>query len=240
MMRVFLFVIGIFHFTVAFAQNKKFIEFSSTVRYDRHGKYVSNFAGRAYNDTTSLHGMSYGASIQYRRELVKDLSVYLGIGYYRLGIDKIRGNMPFGAPGTRTGRNVDYDDGMTNLLYSTTKYHYNNLALALGFTKSFPLNKQLDFEIGAEGIGYYSYSQRYDLNEGYRIYTARNPKKLEFGTNLLLGVCKDFNRFYLRPALLVPLYQNLKGDKFFYEDENLNIRKWFNGIGFSVRIGKYF
>ena len=236
-MRAFLLVIGMAFCFVSVAQNMESIEFSSTVRYDRHGKYVSNFAGRAYNDTTRLYGMSYGASLQYRRELLKNLSVYMGIGFYRLGVDKVRGNIPFGIPGTRTARNIYYDDGMTNLLYSTDKYYYNNLSLTLGFTKSFPIENKLKIDISAEGVGYYSYSQRYDLNDGYRTYTASNSKKVEFGANLLLGVCKEFDRFYIRPALLIPVYQNLKGDRIFFEDENLNITKWFQGVGFMLGIG---
>jgi hypothetical protein len=238
--RVFLLVIVMLPFFVARAQHKESIEFSSTIRYDRHGKYISNFAGRAYNDTTSLSGMSYGASIQYRREFFKDLSAYIGIGFYRLGIDKVRGNIPFGIPGIRTARNIDYDDGTTNLLYSTGKYHYNNLVLTLGLTKSFPIRKTLLLEVGAEGLGYYSYSQRYNLNDGYRIYFARNSKKMEFGANTTLGILKEFDKFYVRPALIVPIYQNLKGDEVFYEKKEMSINKWFQGVGLSIRAGKYF
>lgn len=237
-MRILFVLLCLLPFFVGNAQDIRSVEISMIVRYDRHGNYVSNFAGRAYNDTTKLYGMSYGVSFQYRHELIKDLSAYIGLGYYRLGIDRIRGNLPFGAPGVRTGRNIDYDDGSTSLLYSTTKYHYNNLALTAGISKSLALQKQLKIEVSAEGLGYYSFSQRYDLNEGYRIYKPSNPKKLEFGANLLLSVVKEFKRFYLRPSVIVPVYQNLKGDRLFYEDKNLNIRKWFHGIGIVLNVGK--
>lgn len=223
----------------ASGQKKKSIEFSLIGRYDQHADYVSNFAGRVYNDTNKLYGSSYGVNITYRQKISKSISASLSVGYYRLGIDKIRGSMPFNIPGTRTGRNIDYDDGMTNLLYGTSKYHYNNLAVTVGLSKTVPLKDRLYLDLGAEGIGYYSISQRYELLDGRKYYSTKNAKPLENGANVTFGILKEYKKFYFRPALLVPIYQNLKGDKVFYEDRNMNISKWFNGIGLTLRIGKY-
>jgi hypothetical protein len=223
----------------ASGQNNKSVEFSLIGRYDQHADYVSNFAGRAYNDTNKLYGISYGVNITYRQKLAENFSASLSVGYYRLGIDKIRGSMPFNIPGTRTGRNIDYDDGSTSLLYSTTKYHYNNLAVTAGLSKTIPLKDRLYLDLGAEGIGYYAVSQRYQLLNGKTYYSTRNAKPLEFGANLSFGILKEYKEFYIRPALLVPIYQNLKGDTVFYEDSKMNISKWFNGLGLTLRIGKY-
>ena len=239
MLKTILFSLIILSFISASGQNKKSIEFSLIGKYDRHADYVSNFAGRAYYDTNKLYGMSFGANITYRQKLTKSISASLSIGYYRLGIDKIRGSMPFNIPGTRTSRNIDYYDGMTRLLYSTSKYHYNNLAVTVGLSKTVPLNNRLYLDFGVEGIGYYSFSQRYRLFDGPGYYSTTNSKPLEFGANATFGILREYKKFYIRPALLVPIYQSLKGDKVFYEDRNMSISKWFNGIGLTLRIGKY-
>ncbi|MBO9684717.1 MAG: hypothetical protein J7502_18955, partial [Flavisolibacter sp.] len=78
----------------------------------------------------------------------------------------------------------------------------------------------------------------YKLMNDYH-YTTTNAKPLEFGVNATIGLLKEYDKFYIRPALLVPIYQNLKGDRVFYEDRNMNISKWFSGMGLTLRIGKY-
>lgn len=239
MLKVIFLPLAILLFFASSGQDKKSIEFSLIGRYDQHADYVSNFAGRAYNDTNKLYGISYGANIIFRQKISKSFSAFLGLGYYRLGIDKIKGTMPFNMPGTRTARNIDYDDGMTNLLYSTSKYHYNNLAVTLGLNKTALLNDRLHLDFGVEAIGYYSLSQHYQLMDGKKYYSTSNAKPLEFGVNTTLGILKEYNKLYIRPALIIPVYQNLKGDKVFYEDKDMNISKWFDGIGLMLRFGKY-
>jgi len=238
MLRQLLLLSTIVLFTAATGQTKRAVELSALTRYDQHADYVSNFAGRVYNDTNRLYGMNYGLNILGRQQLPKRYSLYLGIGYYRLGIDKIRGPLPFNIPGIRTGRNINYDDGITNLGYGTTKYYYNNLAFTLGLSKAIPLKNSFALDIGVEGIGYYTLSQRYELSR-QRHYSTKNTKPIEFGANVLIGVTKEYKTLYLKPALLIPIYQNLKGDRVFYEDRNQNIPKWFRGIGFSLKLGKY-
>lgn len=233
----FLFIL--FICSTSFGQTKKSLEISFIGRYDRHANYVSNFAGRVYNDTNRLYGSSYGVNGIFRRQITKTYSFYIGIGFYQLRVDKIRGPMPFNIPGTRTARNIDYDDGMTNLLYSTFQYHYNNLAITIGFDKEFLLKRNFRFDIAGEVIGYKTLSQKYRLMRGSKYYITHNNKPLEIGININLGIIKEYRKFYLRPSLIIPIYQNLKGDKVFYEDRNMNIPKWFNGIGLSLKIGKH-
>lgn len=228
----------LFAFSVS-GQNKKSVELSLIGRYDQHANYVSNFAGRVYNDTNRLYGMSFGANIAFRKKISKRITASLGVGYYRLGVDKIKGSMPFGIQGTRTARNINYEDGITNLLYSTSKYHYNNIAVTVGISNGIPLKDRLYLEFGLEGIGYYTVSQRYQLMNGDKYYATNNEKPWEFAANATVGILKDYKKFYIRPALLIPIYQHLKGDVVFYEDRNMNISKWFKGIGLAIRIGKY-
>lgn len=225
--------------STSFGQSKKGLEISFIGRYDRHANYVSNFAGRVYNDTNRLCGTSYGVNGIFRRQFTKRYSVYIGIGFYQLRVDKIRGPIPFNIPGTRTARNIDYDDGMTNLLYSTSQYHYNNLAITFGLDKEFLRRKNFRFDIAGEVIGYKTLSQKYRLMKGSKYYMTHNNKPLEIGININPGFIKEYRKFYLRPSLIIPLYQNLKGDKVFYEDPNMNSSKWFNGIGLSLKIGKH-
>jgi hypothetical protein len=232
-------LLTIFCCATSFGQAKKNIEISLLGRYDRHGKYVSNFGGRSYNDTTRIYGTSYGVNVIYRHRIAKSYTVSLGVGYYQLRVDKIKGNMPFNLSGTRTGRNINYDDGSTNLLYSTEQYHYNNLAITIGLDKIFISRKSLKFDIGAEVVGYTSISQKYRLMSGPQSYKTTNGKPLEFGANLQAGIIKEFKKIYIQPSLIIPVYQNLKGDRVFDEDADLNISKWFTGIGVCFKIGKY-
>jgi len=239
MLKTILFSATIFCSISTSGQTKKSLELSLISRYDRHANYITNYAGRAYNDTMRLSGFSSGLSIQFRKPFSPSYSIYFGVGYYRLGINKIKSNLPFGFPGVRTGRSIiNEDDDSTNLGYSTLKYHYNNAAFTLGISKLFLFKNKIKLDIGAEGVGYYSFSQGYKLMNGYK-YSTTNAKPLEFGINATIGVFKEYDKFYIRPALILPIYQNLKGDRVFYEDKNMNIGKWFNGVGLTLRLGKY-
>lgn len=127
-------------------QSGKDIEISFLGRYDQYADYVSNFAGRVYNDTNKLYGLSYGVTAGFKQKIAKSVSLYFGLGFYQLRIDKIRGAMPHNIPGTGTNRNIDCTDGF-DVLYSTSKYHYNNVAIIVGLEKAFQLSKGVDFTI---------------------------------------------------------------------------------------------
>ncbi len=197
--------------STSFGQTKKSSEISFIGRYDRHANYVSNFAGRVYNDTNRLYGTSYGVNGIFRRQITNTYSVYIGIGFYQLRVDKIRGPIPFNIPGTRTARNIDYDDGMTNLLYSTSQYHYNNLAITIGFDKEFLLKRNFRFDIAGEVIGYKTLSQKYRLMRGSKYYITHNNKPLEIGININPGIIKEYRKFYLRPSVIIPIIPKFKG-----------------------------
>lgn len=223
----------------SFAQTNKSLEISFIGRQDRQD-YISNFAGRVYNDTNRLYGISYGVNGIFRQQITKSYSFYIGMGFYQLRIDKIRGSMPFNIPGIRTSRNINYSDSFTDLLYSTSQYHYNDLAITIGLDKELLIMGNIKFDIAGEVIGYKTLSQKYRIGFGSKYYITHNEKPLEVGINLNLGVIKEYRNFYLRPSLIIPVFQNLKGDKVFYEDKSMNIPKWFNGIGLSLKIGKHF
>jgi hypothetical protein len=209
-------------------------------RHDRHANYETNYAGRVYNDTYKLWGTSYGINLFYKKQLKQGYGFRVAVGYYRLGIDKMEGTLPFNIPGTSTARNINYKDGMTNLLYSTTQYHYNNLTLTFGLNKHFKLGRKTILELGTDLVGYYSISQKYKLFNGPNFYETKNKKPWEYGVNLNIGLIRTLGQYYIEPILLIPVYQNLKGDRVFYEDTEMNIDKWFHGVGLSLTIGRFF
>jgi hypothetical protein len=186
--------------------------------------------------------LSCGLSGNYRKFLAKRVVGYIGIGYYQLNIHKIRGPLPFNIPGERTARNIRFDDGMTNLLYGTTKYRYNNVAASIGAGYVVPVSSNWSIEAGPELVTYYSFSQRYRLGDATMIapeyWRTRQRKEVEYGVNFNVGFYREYSGFYIRPALVVPVFQNLKGDAAFFEDGEMNISNWFPGIGLKVTVGK--
>jgi len=174
-------------------------------------------------------------NVGLRKPVSNSLSAYFAVGYYRLRVTKIDARTHARSARGRPINNED--DDSTKLLHSTSRYHYNNLAFTAGINKQVSL-KEIKFELGLEAVGYYSFSQEYLVDKHYH-YKTTHPKPLELGINATAGFVKKYGKFYIRPALLLPIYQNLKGDEAFYEDRQMNISKWFNGIGLTIRIGRY-
>lgn len=236
---IFLFL-ALFLIHHSYGQKTKSFELSLIGRQDLHGDYVSNFAGRAYNDTQKISGLNYGINVLFRKKIYETYAVSIGLGYYRLKIDKIKGSMPFGLPGVRTVRSINYvADGIPDIGYGTSNYFYNNFAITIGLDKSIHVNENFTINISPEIIAYHSFSQNYELYQE-KHWKTNNNKPLEFGMNLNLGILKEYKNFYLRPSIIVPIFQNIKGDIVFYEDPKMNISKWFSGVGLSFKLGKYF
>ena len=63
MHRLFFIIITLCFFCKSYGQKNKSIELSLIGRHDIHGNYVSNYAGRAYNDTNKISGLSYGVGM---------------------------------------------------------------------------------------------------------------------------------------------------------------------------------
>jgi hypothetical protein len=225
-----------------YGQGGKSFELDIIGRYDKQADYTTRYFGRSYTNDTRLWGKSYGFNFNFSQPIYKNLKFKIVIGYYRLGIDKIRQTTPFNT--IATGRNLDYQhpSGIA-LLFATNKYWYNNLSINGGFSYGKKLSKTLDFATGAD-FGYlYTFSQVYNVRYGGNIrYKTKNAKILGFGINSYTGVIikSTHGKYYINPKIIIPVYQKLNGDEVFGENDKINTSKWFNGVGVSVAVGKYF
>ena len=225
-----------------FSQDKSALELSLAGRYDRHANYVTNFGGRTQSDTMQLYGMSYGLSLHYRRMFHNRFSIAVGAGYYRLGVSKINTTRsPFS--GIAHLRPLNYIDRSSpfqpSVLYATPAYYYNTLSFSLSIEKSIPLPKNLFLDVGIGVIKHYTFSQGYQVPRK-EMFSTQNKKWLGTGANVCLGLTRNFNSLYVKPAFIIPVYQKIKSDEVFLEDPKLRLTKWFGGVGLAITVGKYF
>jgi hypothetical protein len=205
-----------------------------------HANYVTNFGGRAQNDTMRLYGASFGIGLQFHQVVAKNLALYAGVGFYRLEVDKIRATQrPFS--GESRSRIIDYTDGMTRFLYGTDQYHYNNISYTVGAEWTFAIKSTHSKFISLEFVDYSTFSQSYNIprNNTSTAYVTNRKGRLGWGVNTAVGFHKQFGSFYLKPALLIPIYQRIGGDEAFKENLNMNVSKWFNGVGLSIKVGRH-
>lgn len=218
---------------------QKSLEVSLFLRYDNYGEYTSRFFENAATTDITLAGKSQGINISYVQPLLEKIKVKVGVGYYKLGMNDVTStNLGF-IPPTRP---IDYShpDGIQPL-FSTGKYHYNNLNLVSGISFENNLFKSVIIKVGADINFRYSYSQKYYLNYNDIKYKSSNGKPYGFGVDSYLGLLKSIasNKYYINPNFILPLFQRIKGDKVFTEDEKMRIDKKFSGYGVALTIGKY-
>ena len=116
---------------VVYGQRNSSVELELVGRYDKHANYTTRFGDRSYTNDTKLWGKCFGVNVNFVPSLHKHLNGKVGIGYYSLGIDKIRQTTPFNF--IATGRNINYRHPSGILpLFGTKKYHYDNLSFTLG------------------------------------------------------------------------------------------------------------
>lgn len=222
-------------------QNKVSLELSSYSRYDKHADYTSRYGDRTYTNAMQLWGLSYGLSVSCLFPVNKWFKLKAGAAYYQLGIDKVRSSSPWGEDiPTRT---IDYNHPAGIMpVFHTDQYHYNNLTYSVGFSYEQPLSDKLTLNVGADYSSYYTFSQQYRITYDNAVFKTQNTKPLGFGVQAYMGLIKQIkpNKYYVNPALLIPLYQQLKGDQVFLEDNSLTLQKWFKGLGLCIAVGKYF
>lgn len=237
MSKLLLTISSVFSCVVLFSQEKRALELSLLGRYDRHANYVTNFGGRTQHDTMQLYGGSFGIGLQFHQPVAKNLTLYAGVGFYRLGVDKINATRR-PATGIWNARAIDYDDGVSRFLYATNKYHYNNISYTLGGEWTFAMKPTYSKFITMEFVNYSTFSQRYNIPGNNTTYATSRKGHLGWGVNTSVGFKKQLGSLFIKPALLVPICQRIKGDVVFTEKPDRQVDKWFSGVGLSIKVGK--
>lgn len=241
MRKLFLIPVAFLYFAISFGQKSHSLEFGIIGQYDKHADYTTRFGNRSFTDDMELWGKSLGFHVNYKRSWHRYLNGKIGIGYYQLGIDKIRSPTRFNT--IAKSRNIDYQHPSgIQPLFSTSKYHYDNLHVSIGFFYKKSYSKKADIIVGADFNGLYTFSQLYHINYDQIKYRTNDSRILGYSINTYFGFEKKLNtkNYYLSPKILLPIYQNLRGDKAFEEDPEITMEKWLRGMGLTIAIGKYF
>jgi hypothetical protein len=241
MKRIAIALLALLTASTAAGQNQRSIALSVYSRYDKHADYTTRYGDRTYTDAIKLWGASQGFRILYLQPVIKGLKAGVGFGYSKLGIDKIRAtssrysNVP--------SRTIDYtfSSGIKPLV-SSDDYHYNNFTVSAGITYEQRITKQLSLTTGVDFDYLYTVSQRYHIPFDNINYKTTNGRPLGFGVNATVGIVEKVlnERYYINPTLLLPIYQQLNGDVVFREDASVKMKKFLQGAGLSISIGKYF
>ncbi|MBX9785207.1 MAG: hypothetical protein K2X48_18115 [Chitinophagaceae bacterium] len=222
-------------------QKKKSVELDFIGRYDKHADYTTRFYDRTYTNDTKLRGYSYGANLNFLQPLTQKLKLKIGAGYYQLGVGKIEQTTRVNT--IVPARTIDYNHPTgVQPLFATDYYKYDNLALSGGIIYEQNLKGQWNYFIGMDFSYLYTFSQLYNITYDNSKYRTNNGKTLGFGVNSYLGVMRSFHKdkYYINPKIIIPLYQQLRADQVFGEDNSIKMKKWLNGTGLSLSIGKYF
>lgn len=221
-------------------QKRKSIEVDAIVRYDKHADYTTRYFDRTYTNETKLWGVSCGANINFLQPLTDRLKLKIGVGYYKLVVDKVRQSTRVNTLSPARTINYNHPTGIEPL-FATDYYYYNNLALTGGLAYEGKIKKQWNYNAGGEFTYLYTFSQLYNIKYDNSKYRTHNGKTLGFGVNTYLGIIRRFHndRYYINPKIIIPIYQELRGDQVFGEDKKVKMDKWFNGAGVLFTIGKY-
>lgn len=240
MCKLLVIIVTLLQTTIVYGQKTTSVEFDLFSRYDKHADYTTRFSDRSYTNDTKLWGKSFGFNINYVRPVYKHFNGKIGIGYYNLGIDKIRQTTPFNI--IATGRNINYRHPSGILpLFATNKYHYDDLSFTLGLAYEKPIAKKANFIAGGDFNYLYTVSQLYHVTYDNIRYRTNNGRTLGFAANTYFGILRKFHgdKYYISPKVIVPIYQQIRGDEAFGEDQSVKMEKWLNGVGLSFTIGKY-
>jgi hypothetical protein len=218
------------------SQEKDNIEFSVFSTYNTQGKYSTQFGNVSYTNNLKISGTDFGFTIDYKRLVNSKTYLKLGLGYMVFAVDKIYNE-------TGTGNNITTSDARpinfpsnAFLLYSTTKYHYNNLLYHIGIERQFSTSGAVFLLVGVDYIHANSLNQKYYIPKIQDNYNTSNHGNFGNFFNLNLGVCKRFGNFSFSPALVLPVYTNWNQDVVFRENPNNTVSSWANGIGLMLSV----
>ncbi len=219
---------------------QKSVELTAFSRYDNHAQYLSRYFERSYINYITLAGISHGINLSYLQPAFPHLKVKGGIGYYRVGVEDITSTTPWGRPNTRA---IDYRHPLgIQPGFSSDKYYYNSLNVLFGFQYETPLKNRFLVISGLDFDWRYSFSQRYHMSWGEGlVFKSRKGRSVGFGVNTYLGIKMPVHnkQLYLTPEIIIPIFQRMKGDVNFGEDEKMKIDNALTGVGIALTIGRY-
>ena len=159
-----------------YAQNsEKQIEVTAYKRTDRYREFSYVLGGRVSTDYVKMKGTSWGAGVNYKLLLNKQVFIKLGTGYYQYDFDEINGyNTMFGKNKVRC---IGYPSPLYILFY-TDRYRYHTLSLSLGAEKLFAVSKSLCLTTGLDFHNYFTFSQSYHISYNNPNNPIVNPYRL--------------------------------------------------------------
>lgn len=214
------------------------ISFHILSRYDVYPEITFNYRGRTGTDHLSMRGLSWGSHILFRRKLTKQFSIKAGAGYYRQRFGKLENHrQPFGYSNTRpVDGNLDAASGsvVTEPLYSTDAYWYNNLELQLGAERVLFRSKHTSLSSGITCSKYYRFSGGYHIPGRARpTMRLREFRDNGFSVSVSATVARKIKRNDIGLELLLPVYGSWATDRAFDEDPAASRHKWLGGLGLN-------
>ncbi len=212
------------------------IEINPFVRFDNYPQYSYHYSGRYSTDYLKMNGISYGISVSYKHPLKKHLFIKAGFGYYKYKFDKLSNTNSL--TGKSHVRPINFISPLF-IMYSTNKYHYNNLMFRVGIGKEFNLNREFLIAASFHLSAYYTISQYYHLAanpwDGNLNFNKKNTIFFGFSGAISTSITKQFNRLQIGPSLILPIYDTRLKDPVFLEESHTGGKnKWFNGIGVGI------
>jgi hypothetical protein len=214
---------------------KNIIEFSFFETYNKQGEYSSQFGNVSYSNNLKLYGTDIGFKVDYKRMIYDKMFAKIGLGIMRFAVNKIDN----ATPSTKSNaRPIDYPSNVF-ILYSTTKYHYNNIFYHLGLEKQFNLAPNLFLFAGADYFHAFTFSQKYYIPAAGAYY--KTSRRGDYGDffNLDFGIIKKWKEMSIAPGLILPIFKKWKQNIAFKEDPTKSVSNWGGGIGISLNASFY-
>jgi hypothetical protein len=216
---------------------KQSLELTAQIRREMLADYTTQFGTVSYQNALQLYGTSFGFDLGYKRTCKGDWFIKPSIGYHKFTVDKITNNRIPARPNDPSRyRPIDYRTDSIPIGYSTSKYHYNNIAFGIAFGKAFYLNNNLSLATDFAFTYLTTFSQHYKVRNGY---TTTNNKRLGYLIDYRIGVQREFKNLFLTTNFTLPLYKQWRQDKVFLENPDSKVDTWFGGYGLALTIGKY-
>lgn len=228
-----------------FSQSKsRQLEIEPFVRFDKYPEFT-NAINSIATYKLSIKGTSWGINTAYKIPFKNSLVFKAGLGYYRYSFtDIVSAHQSFGVGDRRV---IDYPTQL-GITLGTDSYWYNTISMSIGIEKYFELNKDFIIIGGLSARNYFTFSQQYhmpydnsfipqpelQIQNNYKTFKKEN---FGFGGELNAGIIKKFGPVYIGPSIIIPVYDSWRKDSIFPTENNSESRKkWFRGIGTSIKI----